>query len=130
MADSIFAEKALDFSAEVVNEQKRIAAEMHEYSMSDQMKRAATAIGASHCEAQFAESDSDFVHKLRISLKEANEANYWLRLLNKTKYISDERFSFLSKKLAELIRMLVASINTTLKKIEKNNKKKGKQDSE
>lgn len=120
--NNILADKAMDFSVMIVNEQKRVAKEMHEYHMSDQLKRAATSIGALYSEAEFAESASDFVHKLRIALKEANESKYWLELLQRTDYISLENFNSYMLSLTELKRMLISSINTTLRRMDDDKK--------
>lgn len=67
-----FALDIVDF-VEVLREQRRFA-------FSDQILRAGCSIGANVKEAQGAESKKDFVHKLKISLKEAEETEYWLEL--------------------------------------------------
>ena len=113
----MFADKAMSFSVEIVNLHKQITKTYHEYIMSDQMKRSGTAIGALYGESRFAESDADFIHKLRIALKEANETVYWLDLLYNTDYIAVEKYNLLKQQLTELIKMLIASINTTNKRI-------------
>lgn len=59
-----------------------------EYIMSKQILKSGTSIGANYCEALSAESPLDFVHKVAISLKEANETYYWLDLLCSSNNIS------------------------------------------
>lgn len=73
MAESITALKALEFAVQIVNLHKELTNDKKEFEMSKQIKRSGTAIGALQCEASFAESAADFVHKLRIALKECNE---------------------------------------------------------
>ena len=83
-----------------------------EFILSKQLLRSGTSIGALIREAEFAQSDLDFIHKLSISLKEANETNYWLDLLHDTTYLSDDEFKEIKYKSDELVRLLVASIKT------------------
>lgn len=84
-----------------------------EYVLSKQVLRSGTAIGALIREAEFAQSRADFIHKMSISLKEANETDYWLNLLFDTKYIDEQVFKDLDNECKELIAMLVATIKTT-----------------
>ena len=88
--------------------------------MSKQILRSGTSIGAMSREAQYAESKADFVHKLTIGLKEANETEYWLFLLNKTDYLSNEQFESLYGSNIELLKLLISIINSTKKKIKDN----------
>ena len=81
----------------------------HETIMSKQILRSGTSIGANASEAIAAESADDFVHKLTISLKEANETKYWIMLLHRTQYISDEEFRSIMSDCQEL-RKLIGSI--------------------
>lgn len=83
--------------------------------MSRQMYRSGTSIGANIHEAIQAQSKSDFVSKLGISLKEASETIYWLKLLNRTNYLDDNMFESLKTDCDELIRITVASIKTAKK---------------
>jgi four helix bundle protein len=73
--------------------------------MSKQLLRSATSIGANAVEADSAQSHKDFIAKLSISLKEANETNYWLRLLNKSGYIKDKD---ILNKCNEIIRIITS----------------------
>lgn len=81
---NIIEEKCMNFSVEVVNLMKQIQEVRHEYKMSDQMMRAGTAVGASYGEAQYAESDSDYVHKLKVAMKECHEVIYWIELMQRS----------------------------------------------
>lgn len=80
--------------------------------LSKQLLRSGTAIGALISESEFAQSKADFVHKLSIALKEANETNYWLELLKDTSYISNEQYDQFHPHCKEIIKMLVSSIKT------------------
>lgn len=119
MKESILANKAMDLAVKIVELHKELVHKKKEFQIADQIKRSGTAIGALICEANFAESPADFVHKMRIALKECHETDYWLTLLNKTKYISKEKFDELIGNNTELKRMLVASVNTAQAKNDK-----------
>ena len=73
-----------------------------EYVLSKQILKSGTSIGANYCEAVCAESPQDFIHKLSISIKEANETYFWLDLLHDSQYIDDSRFSIMKTQLEEL----------------------------
>ena len=78
----------------------------------NQFLRSGTAIGALIREAEFAQSKADFINKMSIALKEANETYYWLNLLNKTGDIDNLTYMPASKMVTEIICMLVATIKT------------------
>lgn len=113
MTESIMSQKAMDFAVKIVELHKELVYKKKEYQIADQIKRSGTAIGALLCEAKFAESTADFVHKMKIALKECHETNYWLTLLHKTDYIDDNQFEDLDSQNTELRKMLITSIKTT-----------------
>ena len=76
--------------------------------MSKQIYKSGTSIGANIAEAQRVQSTADFVSKMKIALKEANETQYWLQLLQETKYISDKEFTSLHGDLVEILKILTA----------------------
>ena len=86
--------------------------EKGEYVMSKQILKSGTSIGANYCEAVCAESPQDFIHKVSISLKEANETYFWLDLLHDSKYLDDERYNQMKAQVEELYKMLNASAIT------------------
>lgn len=86
--------------------------EKREFVLSDQLLKSGTSIGANIREAEFAQSSNDFIHKMSIALKEANETDYWLNLLKDTAYMNYKSFTELSSSNKELIKMLVSTINT------------------
>lgn len=93
--------------------------ERQEYILSKQVLRSGTAIGALVRESEFAQSPADFIYKLSVGLKEANETDYWLNLLHDSNQIDEQSFISMEKDCNELIALLVASIKTV-----KNNQKK------
>lgn len=103
--------QSMDFAASVINLVKYLK-ENKEHIISNQIGRSGTSIGANIREAQYAHGKADFIAKLQIALKEANETGYWLELLLKTNYISENQFKELDKICTGLRAMLVASINT------------------
>ena len=109
---NILADKSLDFGERMVNCFKFLSAEKKEYVMSNQLYRSGTSIGANIHESIFAQSRADFVSKLRIALKEAGETSYWIRLLHRTGYMDDKMYNSVLNDCDELIRLLIASINT------------------
>ena len=113
MEDNPLIAKSLDFSVRIVNLYKCLRDERHETVMSKQILRSGTSIGANASEAIAAESVDDFVHKLTISLKEANETKYWILLLHRTQFIKEEEFKSVIKDCQELRKMIGSIISST-----------------
>lgn len=101
----------MDFAVSIINLVKYLK-EKRESIISKQIGRSGTSIGANIREAQYAHSKADFIAKLQIALKEANETGYWLELLFKTDYISNEKYKALDAACASIRIMLISSINT------------------
>lgn len=112
MKESVLRNKSYDFAIQIVNTYKFISSDKKEYSLSKQLLRSGTSIGANIREAEFAQSNKDFINKMSIALKESNEAGYWLSLLKDTNYIDSKTYYKLISINKELIKMLVATINT------------------
>ena len=102
----------MNFSVEVVNLMKQILKVRHEYKMSDQMMRAGTAVGASYGEAQYAESDSDYVHKLKVAMKECHEVIYWIELMQRSGIVTEELYTRLYDDANEIQVMMGAVVRT------------------
>ena len=111
MAESKLRDQSLDFAVSIINLVKDLKLKK-ESIISNQIGRSGTSIGANIREAQYAHGKADFISKLQIALKEANETGYWLELLFHTEYISEEEFRSLDVACASLRVMLVASIRT------------------
>ena len=100
---NIIKEKSFLFAIEIVGLYK-ILAERKEFVLSKQVLRSGTSIGANVRESEHAQSKADFIHKLSIALKEANETEYWLDLLYETKYLSQIEFEKIKPKIIELLK--------------------------
>ncbi|MGV1013307.1 MAG: four helix bundle protein [Flavobacterium sp.] len=111
---NIIKEKSFAFAIEIVFLYK-VLAEKKEFVLSRQMLRSGTSIGANIREAEHAQSKADFIHKLSISLKEANETEYWIDLLFETKYLTEIEFQNIKPKIIELLKLLTSIINTSKK---------------
>ena len=112
MKQNILKEKSLLFAIRIVNLYKFLCDDKKEFVLSKQILRCGTSVGAMVREAEFSESDLDFIHKLAIAQKEINETIYWLELLFKTNYITDKQFESISSDAIELIKIITSSIKT------------------
>ena len=106
------AEISVAFAVEILNLVKYLKCQ-NETIICNQIGRAGTSIGANIHEAQYAHGKADFVSKLQIALKEANETSYWLLLLTKTNTIDQAEYDRLENLCREIRVTLIASINTT-----------------
>jgi len=112
--------KSYEFALRIIKAYKFLSTEQREFVLSKQMLRSGTAIGALIREAEHGESKPDFIHKMSIALKEANETEYWLMLLHDSDFFDDKSFSSIVADCQELIKMLISIIKTS----KDNNKKK------
>ena len=112
----IIADKSFEFAVRIVNLSKYLMNEHKEYVLSKQLLRSGTSIGANIAEAQRGQSRADFLAKMCIALKEANETNYWLRLLYRTEYLSHAQFESMQQDILEILSILTAICKTTSKK--------------
>ncbi len=119
MRKSVLREKSFLFSLRIIKLYKWLCEKQNEYVLSKQVLRSGTAIGALLAEAKYAQTSKDFIHKLSISLKEANETIYWLELLYKSNHISKEMYQSIHNDNTELLKLLISSINTKRSKNEK-----------
>ena len=115
-------QKSYAFAIRMVKMVKYLQEEKKEYVLSKQAMRSGTAIGALVREAEFAQSAPDFVNKLSVAVKEANETEYWLNILRDTDYIDEEAFQSLQGDCKELIAILVSSIKTMKNKMNESKK--------
>lgn len=112
MGKSILKDKSYIFAIQIVRLMQFLVSEKKEYVLSKQILKSGTSIGALIREAEFGQSKADFISKLSISLKEANETEYWLNILHDTQYIDKKLFTNLKSDCNELIAILVSSIKT------------------
>jgi len=110
--ENILRDKSYAFALRIVKAYKFLSQEQREFVLSKQMLRSGTSIGAMVREAEHAQSSADFVSKLSIALKEANETEYWLMLLKDSEYIGEDAFNSTLRDCQELLRLLISSIKT------------------
>lgn len=113
MKENIVKNKSFDFALRIVKLYKFLIEEKREFVISKQLLRSGTAIGALIREAEHAESKSDFIHKLSISLKEANETEYWLDLLYHSKFIDKVAYMSIVTDCRELLKLLISIVKTS-----------------
>ena len=94
---------------------KYLTEEKRELILSKQLMRSGTSIGANVAEAQKAQTKPDFNAKMNIALKEASETQYWLKLLYKTKYLTDEAYVSMEADINEIVAILVSICKKTNK---------------
>ena len=112
MRDDKLSVYSMDFAVEIINLVKHL--KMNKESIiANQIGRSGTSIGANIREAQYAHGKADFISKMQIALKECYESEYWLELLNRTNYISDDEYKKMRNNCGQIRRMLISSINTT-----------------
>ena len=116
MAESIMLDKAKDFAVEIINMCKDIKETKRESVLTNQLMRSGTSIGANIHESKYAHGTADFIAKMQIALKECYESEYWLELLNRTGYLSDEQYKIILNECGQIRRMLISSINTVKNK--------------
>ena len=112
--NNIIQEKSFAFAIRIVNLYKNLTSEKKEFVLSKQLLRSGTSIGANIEESIGGVSEKDFLNKLSISYKEARESIYWLKLLNKTDYLSDSEFESLHNDAEEICKIL-GKIQITIK---------------
>ncbi|MGB3607262.1 MAG: four helix bundle protein [Psychroserpens sp.] len=113
MKENIIKHKSFDYAVQIVNLYKWLAYDKKEFVMSRQLLKSGTSIGANIREAEFAQSKADFISKMSISLKEANETDYWLDLLHATHYINDEKFDHYKLMSQEVLRLLISIVKSS-----------------
>jgi four helix bundle protein len=116
MKENIIKNKSFEFALRIIQLYKYLINEKKEYIISKQMLRSGTAVGALVRESEHAESKADFIHKLSIALKEANETEYWLDLLYQSLFIDKNQYTSTSDDIKEILRLLISIIKTSKQK--------------
>jgi four helix bundle protein len=119
MSKSILRDKSYAFAIRIVKLSQYLQSNKKEFVLSKQILRSGTSIGALIREAEFAQSIADFVHKMNIALKEANETEYWLCILKDTNFLEQKLFESLQSDCKEILAMLVSTVKTSKVKSEK-----------
>ena len=107
------ADKSFEFAVRIVNLCKYLRYKKKEFVLSKQLLRSGTSIGANVHEGRRAQSRADFLAKMSIALKEANETYYWLKLLYRTEYLTKEEYLSMREDIDEILRILTAICKTT-----------------
>jgi four helix bundle protein len=111
--DNVIEYKTYSFTNRIVKAYRYLTKEQKEFILSKQLLRSGTAIGALVREAKFAQSKADFINKMSIALKEANETKYWLSLLYDNEYIDNPSFQSIFEEAKEVTAILVSIVKTT-----------------
>jgi four helix bundle protein len=128
MKSSVTRDKSYAFALKIIRLYKQLVSEHKEYVMSKQLLKAGTAPGALTREAQFAQSTPDFISKMSIALKEANEAEYWLCLLEDSGFISKDAAKEIKRDALEIVFLLASSVKTAKSNFEKQKDEKNNTD--
>lgn len=110
--ENVIKEKSFDFALRIVKLYKYLQGKK-EFVLSKQLLRSGTTIGALVREAEQAESKADFIHKMAIALKEANETQYWLELLYQSGYLEEMQFSSINAETIKMLKLLTSIIKTS-----------------
>ena len=111
--DNLIETKSFDFAVRIVKLCAYLQTDKKEYILSKQLLRCGTSIGANIAEAQQAQSRPDFISKMSISLKEAVETNYWLRLLYACNILTGNQFDSIYPACTELEKLLTSIVKSS-----------------
>ena len=124
MTRSVVGDKSFVFAVRIVNLYRYLCDGKREFVLSKQLLRSGTSIGANIREALQAQSKRDFLSKINIALKEANETAYWIELLYATKFISNKQKDSILSDCNEIISILVTIVKTTKRNLEEKGNEK------
>ena len=113
MKNNVIKDKSFDFAIRIVKLYQYLCTEKKEFTLSKQLLRSGTSIGAMVRDAEHAESKNDFIHKFAITQKEANESVYWLELLKATDYLNDKEFKNINTDAIAILKLITSIIKTT-----------------
>lgn len=118
MKENKLADLTMDFASNIIS-LVGVLKGKHESIISNQIGRSGTSIGANVHEANYAQGRKDFISKLEIALKEANETGYWIELLHKTNYIDEPTYKSLQEQCSKIRVLLIASCKTAKQPLSK-----------
>ena len=110
---NVIKEKSFSFALRIIKMAKFLEGEKREFVLSKQVLRSGTAIGALVREAEQAQSRADFISKMSIALKEANETDYWIELLFQSGTITEDMYQSIQPEISELLKLLVSIVKTS-----------------
>jgi four helix bundle protein len=117
LTNSIIADKSFDFAIDIVDLYKKLSTNNKNYVLLNQILRSGTSIGANVKEGLRGQSKKDFLAKMYIALKEADETEYWILLLIETGFIENDLGNEILNKCREISKILNSIIKTTKKKL-------------
>ena len=112
MSKNVIKDKSFAFALRIIK-LNQLLSEKKEYILSRQLLKSGTSIGALIREAEHAESKADFIHKMAIAQKEANETDYWTELLYQSEYINKTAYESISSDINEINKLLASIIITS-----------------
>ena len=113
---SLLLDKSEAFSGRILKMYKYLSSDKNELIISKQILRSGTSIGANISDSRNAQSNADFINKLNIALKEADETLYWIKILHNGEYINEKEYESIYNDADELVKLLVSSIKTLKQK--------------
>lgn len=113
MKENVVMNKSYAFALRIVKLYKHLLSNQKEYVLSRQVLRSGTSVGALVKEAEHAQSKADFINKMNVALKEANETEYWLMLLKDSDFIDEKSFNSIHPDISELIKLLASIVKTS-----------------
>jgi four helix bundle protein len=116
LEDNILMVKSMNFALRCIKMARFLRESFHEFDLASQIIRSGTSIGANAKEGLRAQSQADFISKMNIALKEANETQYWIELLYKAEYINNEQFNSMYADSTELCNFLMSIVKTSKNK--------------
>ncbi len=117
MKENVIKQKSFNFALRIIKLFQYMQDEKKEFVLSKQVLRSGTAIGALVRESEHAESKLDFIHKLAIAQKEANETDYWIELLFQSGYLEIKQFESINQDIIELNKIITSIIISTKNQI-------------
>jgi len=115
---SLVGEKSYAFALRTIKAYQYIQTK-NEFVLSKQLLRSGTAIGAIIREAEHAQSKADFLNKMNVALKEANETIYWISLLKDANYIDEKVYNSIQAEATDILKMLISIVKTTKQTLNK-----------
>lgn len=110
---NVIEQKSKVFALRIISLYQWLSTQKHEYVLSKQVLRSGTSIGANVKEGVRAQSTPDFISKLSIALKEAEETEYWLELLHESNILEQDLYDSVYSENKELLKILTSIIKTT-----------------
>lgn len=123
MADNLIIVKSMAFAVRCVKLARYLRETYREYDLASQILRSGTSVGANAREALRGQSRADFHAKMSISLREAEEADYWLDLLHQADYLSEKEYQSLKVDCVEICKLLMSIVKSTSKSPNQTNNK-------